>query len=215
MVTTATTTPETATMTPEEIDTILAANWTERARWAGYAMAIERRRGRLAERGREDSPDRFEQEETHRLKYVGEVKRLDAEAAPYQAEYQRRPWSRYYLVTSSIGHVHRGMYCSTCYPETTYAWLPTLSDCDEGKMIEEYGEMACTACFPNAPVHPAFIRSTEDREAAEAKKAAEQCPQSGEFVPSDQYRWGMRYAKCANGHHPAVTRTGKFRTHKS
>jgi hypothetical protein len=68
----------------------------------------------------------------------------------------RGGWSRYFLVTNTGGHVHRGMNCSTCFQTTEYAWLVDLADCDEAAMVAEYGEMACTVCFPDAPTFKGF-----------------------------------------------------------
>ncbi len=125
---------------------------------------------------------------------------------------ERGCWKRYYLVTSSIGHVHRERYCSTCYPSTAYAWLTELSDCDEGAMVEAWGEKACTICFPNAPTHPAWKKSVEEREAEEAAKAAAKCPGSGSMV--DRY-WAKRYTNCPTcGYAASITKTGKIRGHK-
>jgi UDP-2,3-diacylglucosamine pyrophosphatase LpxH len=67
-------------------------------------------------------------------------------------EFTRRGgWNRYYLVID--GHVHRELRCSTCRPTTFYSWLTELADCDESKMVAEYGEVACSVCFPDAPAN--------------------------------------------------------------
>lgn len=81
-------------------------------------------------------------------------------------------WNRYFLVTNANGHVHRGMSCSTCFANTEYAWLIELADCDEDVMITEFGEKACTVCFPDAPANPK-IKSPgrRDREAQAARQA--------------------------------------------
>lgn len=68
-----------------------------------------------------------------------------------EGEFARRGgWNRYYLVID--GHVHRELRCSTCRPTTFYSWLTDLADCDESEMVAEYGEVACSVCFPEAPV---------------------------------------------------------------
>lgn len=61
-------------------------------------------------------------------------------------------WARYFLVTSSAGHVHRSMHCSTCNPRTTYAPVVSLSGTDDATAVEMLGETLCTTCFPDAPV---------------------------------------------------------------
>lgn len=61
-------------------------------------------------------------------------------------------WSRFFLVTSSKGHIHSSMHCSTCRPTTGYGWLPHLSGRTEADCVEEFGAALCTVCYPSAPV---------------------------------------------------------------
>jgi hypothetical protein len=92
-------------------------------------------------------------------------------------------WNRYFLVTSSDGHVHRGMNCATCFATTEYGWLPELADCDEDAMIAEFGEKACTVCFPDAPANPAFhAPGSRDREAIEARAAEKAQREAAKFA---------------------------------
>lgn len=60
-------------------------------------------------------------------------------------------WSRFFLVTSSAGHVHSSTHCSTCRPTTTYGWLPELSGKSEETAVAELGPTLCTVCFSSAP----------------------------------------------------------------
>lgn len=60
-------------------------------------------------------------------------------------------WSRFYLVTSSAGHIHSSMDCSTCRPTTEFAWLPTVSGLTEVEAVAEHGPTLCSVCFPSAP----------------------------------------------------------------
>jgi hypothetical protein len=60
-------------------------------------------------------------------------------------------WSRFFLVTSSPGHVHSSMHCSSCRPTTTYGWLPELSDKSEDEAVAELGPSLCSVCFSSAP----------------------------------------------------------------
>jgi hypothetical protein len=81
-----------------------------------------------------------------------EEARINEQIATLEAEYRRRPWSRFFLVTSSAGHVHSSMSCSTCRVTTTYGWLPELSGRTEAEAVAELGPALCSVCFASAPV---------------------------------------------------------------
>lgn len=66
--------------------------------------------------------------------------------------YQDNRWSRFFLVTSSAGHVHSSMNCHTCKQTTTYGWLPELSGKSEEEAVAQLGTVLCSVCFPSAPV---------------------------------------------------------------
>ena len=98
------------------------------------------------------------------------------------AIYDQDPWTRAYLVVSSDGHVHSTRDCSTCFPQTRYAWLIQYSNDDEKTIVEDAGEDACTVCYPSAPaevlnrpsriVTADKIAKAKAKEEREAKKAA-------------------------------------------
>jgi hypothetical protein len=77
---------------------------------------------------------------------------LHAKVGKLEAIYRARPWSRFFLVTSSAGHVHASTACSTCRVTTTYGWLPELSGTTEGEAVAKLGAVLCSVCFPSAPV---------------------------------------------------------------
>jgi hypothetical protein len=79
-------------------------------------------------------------------------------------------WSRFFLVTSSTGHVHSSMHCSTCRPTTTYGWLPELSGKTERDAVDELGPTLCSVCYPSAPVE--FTSGKKLTAAQAAKRAA-------------------------------------------
>ena len=79
-------------------------------------------------------------------------------------------WSRFFLVTSSAGHVHSSMHCSTCRPTTRYGWLPELSGKTEAVAVDELGPTLCTVCFPSAPVE--YTEGKKLTAAQAAKRAA-------------------------------------------
>ena len=159
------------TKTPVEIDTVLAENYNQQAkvqaRIIGLVNSIERLR-----RSKWGTPQEIDNAISALQVNRTELQDLIAASAPYQLEYSRRPWNRYFLVTNGNGHVHRGMDCTTCFRTTQYSWLVDLADCNEDAMIEEWGERACTVCFPSAPVNPLYNRPARiDREAREARAA--------------------------------------------
>lgn len=97
-----------------------------------------------------------------------------AAAAAINAEIDRLEesytgWSRFFLVTSSPGHIHSSMHCSSCRPTTTYGWLPQLSGKTEDAAVAEHGPTLCSVCFPSAPVE---WTSGKKLTAAQAAKAA-------------------------------------------
>lgn len=105
-----------------------------------------------------------------------ELVALEAKAAPLHGEYERRPWSRFFLAKSQDGHVHSSMGCSTCNREgksTEFAWQPQMSGKTEAEAVAEYGMSMCTMCFPTAPADPAFkLEPRAKREARETREAA-------------------------------------------
>jgi hypothetical protein len=166
-----------AGLTPVEVDTVLAANWDEQARLMSYIQGAQSAADRYSKGGLTQLAAR---EQAEVAKHVAALKAACVAAQPYEAEYTRRRWHRYFLVTNGYGHVHRERSCTTCFPTTRYAWLVTLSGCDERAMVAEYGTDACTVCFPNAPVLArqlgAVSKTQREREAArtarQAKRAA-------------------------------------------
>ncbi len=79
------------------------------------------------------------------------------------AESEYTGWSRFFLVTSSQGHIHRDMRCTSCYQTTTYGWLPELSGKSESEAVAVHGPALCTVCFPSAPVEDTGFKITQTR----------------------------------------------------
>lgn len=121
-----------------------------------------------------------------------------------EQEYARRPWRRYWLVTSSDGHIHSSTYCSTCNKgkePTGFALVPYLSGSDVNVAVADLGAALCSVCFPEAPVESreqfkisarlaltlkeqgveAFQRAREKARADAAKRSAERCEGSGQW----------------------------------
>jgi len=102
-----------------------------------------------------------------------EAARLEAHVNAMETIYGLYEWRRYFLVTNGSGHVHKDMSCPSCYPTTQYEWLVSLASQPVDDMIADWGERACTVCFPDAPANPRFREPCRrDREAL-AVRAAE------------------------------------------
>lgn len=141
-----------------QVDTILGiadGRRVYRGRRRGWDITLEDALARLA--GKMDERDvRYGRTPRQALEELAaidrEIAENRAEADKLEAVYQEHRWSRFFVVTSSAGHVHCSMFCSTCRPTTTYGWLPHLSGRSEEEAVEELGATLCSVCFPSAPV---------------------------------------------------------------
>lgn len=158
------------TQTPVEIDRFLSENYQEQVKLQ-FRIASDARHLERVKNSKWGTPREIEATAATLESNRQALRALIAATAPYQLEFSRRGgWHRYFLVTNANGHVHREMNCTTCFRTTQYSWLVDLADCVEDDMIEEWGERACTVCFPTAPVNPNYNRPARiDREAREAR----------------------------------------------
>jgi hypothetical protein len=136
-------------------------------------------------------------------------------------------WSRFFVVTSSNGHIHSSMHCSTCYPTTTYGWLPNLSGKSQDEAIKHFGpaaEALCSVCFPDAPVARMDANLTQKQtdallagETPEATPVKTYCPGSGQRSATEvNWRLYSPHGKCpVCGYVGAVTQSGAMRKHKA
>lgn len=215
-----------ATATPVEIDTILAdlygKQWeadSQREYYTKAALEIENGiakhlTGKYGNRyfgWKQETADEYH---TKADGYQAKVDDLAMEMLPYEAEFARRPWTRFYLVQD--GHVHSSMRCSTCNKmgkRTKFGWLPEWSGQSEAETLETLvtksnKTILCTVCYPTAPVAWTVARVDDD-----------QCPGSGTFdYPNDTARRGYysgNYGVCTHCNaRITVTSTGKMRKHK-
>lgn len=135
-------------------------------------------------------------------------------------------WSRFFLVTSSTGHIHSSMHCSTCRMTTTFGWLPQLSGKTEADAVETCGPALCSVCFPSAPLDHQAQKLTKTQvkailagETVTQKPKQAVCAGSGRYLNRDlPHRTGYysgNWATCEVCHeHASVTSTGKVRSHK-
>jgi hypothetical protein len=133
---------------------------------------------------------------TQRLaRYAAGVANLAAKRAEIRVmdvEYESRPWPRFFEVTSSNGHIHSSMHCSTCNngrAMTQFEWHPELSGLTEADAVEKLGPILCSVCYASAPV--AWKRDRADI-AREAKAAAPEVVKAGPFAQikfTDAHGW--------------------------
>lgn len=135
-----------------------------------------------------------------------EIAAARAEAQPLEAEFNAKPWSRFFLVTNANGHIHSSMSCSTCNPRTQFGWLPELSGLTEKDAVDAHGPRLCTVCYPTAPV-----------EWTAGTQADDSCPGSGTYDHENFRRTsytGSGRATCTHCHQPVgITTSGKIRKH--
>lgn len=124
-------------------------------------------------------------------------------------------WSRFFLVTSSSGHVHSSQRCCTCHKgrqATRFALVPALSGSTEAEAVAELGPALCSVCYPSAPVEhreqatipQAQAQALADggveafraaRQASRAK-ASKRCPGSNQAPGSVRRNYGADIGKC-------------------
>lgn len=84
------------------------------------------------------------------------VDAIDAIIDACEDEFDARGgWNRYWLVTSSQGHIHSSQSCSSCNKgrnATTFALVCDLSDAEASEAVDIFGAALCSVCFPDAPV---------------------------------------------------------------
>jgi len=162
-----------AKLSPAEIDEQLFPLWADR--WVQAERLANNRRviakalwPEEFKETYEKYMDRFSSKATHfvdlrsswELRYFeGYVERYrEAEARlaeaqeairPLDEEYDRRPWMRYVLV--GAGHLHYGG-CHTLRPTTKRYLLSESSGLSADEVVARYSYVACTKCFPEAPV---------------------------------------------------------------
>src|SRR5437870_5199702 len=93
-------------MTPVEIDTELARIYNEQIKLQVSIRSHGRLLDQLKSRRRHPPVQDIENVAAYIRRDQDALQDLYVESAPYQIEYRRRPWNRYYLVTNANGHVH-------------------------------------------------------------------------------------------------------------
>jgi hypothetical protein len=199
LVTTASPALDLSTRSPSQIDVVLSEFWQEEQRLQLSIVSDERFVADQKRRGHTYDLERIGRRIEDKTFELAELRRS---AEPYEAQYNARPWRRYFVVLASNGHVHSGMHCTTCFATTAYNWLPELSGAAEEEMVAQLGETACTVCFPSAPTYRGFGDGTstlaryseseraqrrQEKEARAAAKAAKRLPRPLK-VPSSSWK---------------------------
>lgn len=144
------------------------------------------------------------------------LKPFHAEIAKIDAEFSRRDgWNRYFLVVSSIGHVHIDRSCSSCHAgRTEFAWLPGASGQDGAGLIAMFGAKVCSICFPEAPIEE--LLAAEKAAKAAAAKADGYCDGHGKYANDNGgFVYCSPRGECPDCKRTvSVTSTGKCRKHK-
>lgn len=139
-------------LSPAEIDTQLAGLHEKLDRNLYY---LESERRYLADAQRRGH--RTDRHEAEVARYEAKVSDLFEEMKPLNQEFRDRGgWDRYFLVDNSNGHIHSSTACSTCFSSTKFKWLYELADKGERNLVAEFGDLACTVCFPSAPTYTGF-----------------------------------------------------------
>lgn len=131
---------------------------------------------------------------------------LEGQMHDLEDEHDARPWSRFFVVTSSAGgHIHSTRSCHTCRPTTRFGWLPQLSGKSEPDAVADQGAILCTECYPSAPA-----------EWTRGKVDSDTCPGSGQQHSGAVKRYGMTtYGACPVCGQDKPVGFGGVRKHKA
>lgn len=224
-------TQDLTTMTPAEIDTILADIWGRQNNLIAEIKGYEKK-ARSAKKCIAQGYTGYQSVLDNAVAKVAELQAqmpaIEAEAAPFEAEFTRRGgWTRAFLCTANDGHVHKDRACSTTRLTTKFMWLIDFAGKDEEEVVAAAGCIACTVCFPSAPVSvlaqaTTIFASPEAKAKAEKKAAAEASKCKGSLT-FNYDRSTARLGYCAGnaatcddcGQRITVTSSYALRTHQA
>jgi hypothetical protein len=196
------------TASPSVIDTELARLYVAKLHVLAPYAALRDAKAKIEKHGARyygylvrDLP-RLERRAKVALMIAGRIER-EIES-PLNAEFQRRGgWTRFFVVSG--GHLHlRG--CHSLRPRTLLGWVPEESGKDESQVVGKFGTVACTHCFPTAPV--------ADVLGAIPKPGYCHGNRIVTGTASDPRRM-YRYGRCQDcGTVASITSTGNLRKHK-
>lgn len=218
-------------MTPAEIDTILAEIWgriaTVQAEIKGYEKKA-RSAKKCIDGGYTGYQGSFDYAVAKVAELAAKLPAIEAEAAPLEAEFARRGgWTRSFLCTANNGHVHSSRACSTTNIRTKFVWLVDYAGKSEEEVVADAGCIACTVCFPSAPVEglamPTKIFASPEAKAKAEKKAAAEASKCKGSLTLNYDRATARLGYCSGnygvcndcGQTVTVTSSYALRTHKA
>ena len=189
---------------PVEVDTALAKVWEQKWRVGQEIQRLVETTERYRKSKYSYYADSIVRNEEKIAELSIEFDKLINEVAELESKYEG--WSRAFLVRNGNGHIHSSMNCSTCFPTTLFLWLTEYSGADEDKIVKDAGEMACSVCFPNAPVdyryRPCVI---QDPELVEAKRIRDEAKRIRDEAKE------LKGIKDLDGKSLSVSGFGKYR----
>jgi hypothetical protein len=181
------------TATPTQIDDV-------RCELGAKLASARNARQRAATQAR-----RFESKPASRDRYLADVAQEDGRIAELSERFapleevfaSRGGWNRYYLCTSTGGHVHRSRSCGTLRRTSVLVLLTEHSGMNRDDFVALAGEGACTVCFPDAPVdrENRLAYAVKDREQAARYAAAQDEKRAAKAAKE-------LVVKCTNGERP-------------
>lgn len=200
------------TLSPAEIDSLLASAYETRARTESrierdiervHQVAGDKRQGhRYGPWGMslDDAmakvstiPEYGERYRTATVQAVTDgfatLKALGEEIARLDTEYARRGgWSRFFIVQNAGGHIHSSTNCSTCNKVTSRGWSQTkfgwLTELSGQSEEQAVAEQGAILCTVCFPSAP--VEWTNKYDLEKAAKDAAKCPGSGTYLDQDK-----------------------------
>lgn len=194
---------------PVEVDTALAKAWEQKWRVGQEIQRLVETTERYRKSKYSYYADSIVSNEKRITELSIEFDKLINEVADLESKYEG--WSRAFLVRNGNGHIHSTMNCSTCFPTTLFLWLTEYSGADEDKIVKDAGEMACSVCFPNAPVdykyRPCVIADPQLVEAKRIRDEAKRVRDEAREIKGIKDLDGKPLSVCGFGKYREVINT--------
>lgn len=127
-----------------------------------------------------------------------EMAQLQREIDILEAEYKRRPWSRFHQLRTTDGaRIHDSRWCPGLHRSNLgdLGWHPDLSGKTEAEAVADLGPVMCSKCFRSAPVE--WKRDPKDLKVnPNACPGAEKAPVEGTVKFQRSLNGGYEEAEC-------------------